>query len=405
MKQHEEPSTIAGGYIRIPVANFTWAWSQYLTGGLRLYDLRTWMACFEILARRCGVRSRGDVNVKIRELHGLLGGVGGEHVRASLRRLAKAGLVENLEGEFRLVENTLQLPEAESSRFQTLLKKLGTSRRVIPVPRRLLRWLVAEGTKVSIATGIAHVLRCCYLHGVKATTLGACKASWIAEVFQVGRRNVLIAREKLIAEGWLERLPVPQWYKNRYGGRYRMMPEKTKTTELCTTQTTPPSGLFPIKTTLPVSNQNLPTEFQNQKPCSAPAVGVRVEKVPKPEKPNWHRIELGDLRNGTRLVELFRQAVCRQLVSESEADRLRFFTAAEHSLGTATRNPAGLFRHLVENARWHFCTQADEDRARQKLAPPKDTGSSLLQRVGLSLRRMRFDSHPSSVLNSACGSK
>jgi hypothetical protein len=48
-------------------------------------------------------------------------------------------------------------------------------------------------------------------------------------------------------------------------------------------------------------------------------------------------------------------------------DRLHVFTAAEHALAVGTHNPCGLFVHLVKNKLWKFCSERDEDLARQRL--------------------------------------
>jgi hypothetical protein len=68
------------------------------------------------------------------------------------------------------------------------------------------------------------------------------------------------------------------------------------------------------------------------------------------------------------LAILHEQAHRAGYVNGSEADRLRFFAAAEHARGVGTRNPAGLFAATVRQQRWSFLTLADEDLARRKLA-------------------------------------
>lgn len=66
---------------------------------------------------------------------------------------------------------------------------------------------------------------------------------------------------------------------------------------------------------------------------------------------------------------LHTQAYRARLVGNSEADRLKFFAAAEHAVGYGRKNLAGLFVSVVQGGLWHHLTLADEDRARRLLTP------------------------------------
>jgi hypothetical protein len=74
-----------------------------------------------------------------------------------------------------------------------------------------------------------------------------------------------------------------------------------------------------------------------------------------------------DLREVGRALQLFDQAVEKQLVSPSEDGRLKFLAVAEHAGAVGTVNPGGLFARLVRRGWWHFATQDDEDVARRRL--------------------------------------
>jgi hypothetical protein len=71
-------------------------------------------------------------------------------------------------------------------------------------------------------------------------------------------------------------------------------------------------------------------------------------------------------RTTARLLELHREAVRLGYVGHSEAERLKFVAAAEHSLSHARKNPAGMFATIVRCGLW-FQTLHDEDRARRRL--------------------------------------
>jgi len=74
-----------------------------------------------------------------------------------------------------------------------------------------------------------------------------------------------------------------------------------------------------------------------------------------------------DLSDDDRLLALFEDAQRGGVVTGSEADRLRFVAAAEHARTVGTRNPCGLFVHLVRSKLWHFITQDDENAGSKRL--------------------------------------
>ena len=92
-----------------------------------------------------------------------------------------------------------------------------------------------------------------------------------------------------------------------------------------------------------------------------------MHRMPPSKAPSWRHVEHHDLVDARRLLTLYEQASGTGAVAESEMERLHFFTAAEHALAKGRRNPCGLFVHLVKHKRWNFCTERDEDLARQRL--------------------------------------
>jgi len=96
------------------------------------------------------------------------------------------------------------------------------------------------------------------------------------------------------------------------------------------------------------------------------------------------------LHDTARLLVLFGQAVEAGWIGGSQADQLRFVTAAEHALAVGNSNPCGLFVHLVRQGVWHFATQADEDAANLRLkrhlygdCRPKDRDNARIERPAL----------------------
>jgi hypothetical protein len=96
--------------------------------------------------------------------------------------------------------------------------------------------------------------------------------------------------------------------------------------------------------------------------------------------PTLNDVRVEDLKDTGRLLRLHAQALARELVGSSEADRLRFVGAAEHALALGKGNPPGLFMYLVRGRLWRYLTQGDEDRAHARIkrelrgTPPSGPG-------------------------------
>src|SRR5712691_8090207 len=76
-----------GGFVFLTVPQLCLIWWAYRTRLIQLMDFRVWFAAHEMVARRCKLAPDQVPDYTPKELHGLVGGVGGEHLRASLRRL------------------------------------------------------------------------------------------------------------------------------------------------------------------------------------------------------------------------------------------------------------------------------------------------------------------------------
>lgn len=209
------PQPIAGGYVLVPTAELCAAWSLYRAKRIRLIDLRTWLACRELVARRRFARGH-KVRFTHEELHRLVGGVGGEHVRGSVRRLEAANLLHWSETAIRFGGEP-EAPDAVRDQIRSMVRQFSPARKFVPVPRRLLRLLAGGGRRAVIATLLAHLARCLFIRGGEAKPSGFCKASWVAGVFGVAERNVKDARAHLVALGVLVPNDVPQWRMNRFG--------------------------------------------------------------------------------------------------------------------------------------------------------------------------------------------
>jgi hypothetical protein len=251
-----------------------------------------------------------------------------------------------------------------------MAEKIATARRLVPVPRRQLRFLANGARRAVVATVLGHLMRCLFLKRGQVNARGFCKASWIADVFNVGVRNVKDARRHLEQIGVLLPVATPQWRMNRLGkclainlGWSRTAGEREKRN----TRSAPPRAVFTTRSAPPESNKELLTELKNQNPATRGRSGVCERGERNPRSPVLSNIVPDDLRSVGRLLALFRQAVKARLAVPSEHARIQFVAAAEHARAIGTRNPCGLFAAIVRRKLWHVITQHDEDAALSKL--------------------------------------
>ena len=77
-------------------------------------------------------------------------------------------------------------------------------------------------------------------------------------------------------------------------------------------------------------------------------------------------VVMADLEVATRTAQLFVQANRLGWIGGSPADRLRFFTTAQHAQRAGDR-PCALFASLARRRCWVYGSLSDEDTARNRL--------------------------------------
>lgn len=386
-----------GGFVLISVMKLAMTWWAFRTGLIRALDLRVYFACHLVVAARCRTMLGRVPSFTHAELAKRTG-VGEKSTRASLRRLERAGLLTWSESGITFSASPDALACSDLSGFWAMFERLPNRKRLVPVPRRILR-LIANGASPSlIATVIGHLIRCLYYwpdEGCRSH--GSCKSSWIASVFGISLRGAKSARKVLVELGWLVRKKAPQWRMNRNGLQVEINldwqnprmhtvnapPAELPQAEPPPSETTghevaPPPAENCTAFAPPDSDKELSYgESKNQKPASGGPAGVCIheskkeeptrEPTPPAAPPTLCNVVSEDLRDTGRLLELHRQAVDAGLITSCEQDRLRFISAAEHARAIGKANPCGLFMHLVRSKLWHFPTQDDEDRANARL--------------------------------------
>src|SRR5215831_4603733 len=388
-----------GGFRFLTVVQLCLLWWAYRTRLIQLRDLRVWFAAQEMVARRCQLAPGHIPEFTPQELQGLVGGAGGEHLRASLRRLAAAGLLTWSATQLTFATSPTDLRgQHDLSAFHTMSAAIPNPARRVPVPRQALR-LIAGGCRPSvIATILGHLIRCLYYREYRCISGGWCKASWIADIFRVDLRNIKAARKHLVTIGWLQRRPIPQALCNRWGSYTlinlswtRAAMAKAVQDDAQTPPTTsplPPTLCTPISPPPPKEHTEPFQDAQHQKPAppadltppslplystaltsSGSASGVKEQHQDKnlaPRVPTLSHIVPEDLQETARLLTLFEQAQTHGLIGTSDSERLTFLGLAEHAKVVGSANPCGLFAALVRRQCWHFVTDSDEDAAHQR---------------------------------------
>ena len=296
----------------------------------------------------------------------------------------------------------------DTTPVQEALDEIPNHDRRVPVPRRIVRLIAGGARRTLIATLLGHMVRCLFYRSGKVHPSGVVKASWVADVFGVSERQVHLQRQHLIELGILVRLDTPQRVLNRHGQWFAFdldwspaapapvgapgdaLPAKGETVpeppvaslpaeatppdggrggEAAPSEPSPPPAEIPPQTVTPKGNSEpLREDLKTSKPGSAGPAGFsktdREEKIPDP---TLRDVRPEDLRNPARLMDLHAQAVEQGAISNSEADRLNFFAAANHARVIGSVNPPGLFVRIFRSKLFGFLTQDDEDVARAQI--------------------------------------
>lgn len=343
-----------GGYVLIPAMHLLRAWWAYRSGNVRLLDLRVWLASFELVARRCGFAKGRIARYRERELTLLVGSTADEHMRASIRRLEAASLLVWSGGHVKPLGGVAS--EDDEDGLGAVVSLVANTRRRVPVPRRLLRFLSLSRKPVLIATVLGHLLRCVYSRRGGVRSDGFVKAGWIADVFGVDERNVKAARSWMVSASLFSLRTAPQRILNRYGVPGSVNVHWKDEARACRP---PPLSCLSTTESPPPRRTGISSSGRswNQKPANPCGPdGVRMKKA---ARTSFH-VPLGALQRHQALAALQLEARRLGLLSGSEADGVRFFAAACRARRCATRNPEGFFAALIRKRQWHLLSGLDE---------------------------------------------
>lgn len=360
---------IEGGYQPVTPIFLGNLLTNYFSRAISWPSVQIAFACLEMTARReAAAKSRPKwkkskerfckfTSQEISHLTGLnLRAVG-----KGLSKLRKAGIL-------RCEKTVIQFEDSPQGGAVELIEELAckrSTRRMIPVPRRAIRFIAGHSTSTLSRVMIGYWVRGL---SMKRKTYEVCgkgtvKASWLADTFQLSLRSVRYAQAKLKSLGWIGKdIGSKQWKLNIDGAYFQIDLKWSPSLAVPNSRIAPPPGNKCTSVAPPIENKFTPSDHKNQ--STVPKTGVlKTKKEMRATKPSVHRIFKTDLFDKGRLEMLFLQAVKLGWARQCEADRLKFFGAAiraRQAEGDSERIFAGILRKRL----WKHVTARQEDEAR-----------------------------------------
>lgn len=376
---------IAGRCRRISVHQLCMAWWLYVEGRITRRALRVYFAAHEMAERRA--YSAAQATFSIEELKYLVGGRGSVTADAALsadvRRLGDLGLVKLRRQSIEFAQSIEELQVDDATGFAQLIDRMPHPRRIVPVPRRTLRALAAGFGRGVMAFMIAAMIRSLFWHRGQTRPYrvdGRMKGSWVADVFGVNRKTVTNARTRLIELGWLEPMPAQQWELNRWGAHDRIVTDWSPGNDLeasvesregeggadsggIASPPAPDSTVIasPDLNKLPSSDEE---EKKHRKLHLVSREGTTGQTTDRAL--SLQNIRPEDLADTKAVLELHEQAQVAKLADGGERGELEFVAMVERARAHG-RRPGALLMWLLRKRRSEFITQADEDRALERL--------------------------------------
>lgn len=353
-----------GGFYFMRARSLLAAWILLKREAIKFYDLRLWLACHEMIERRCTLEPDRLPFFQEKELIQLVGSGNISKVTKGIQKLTKVGLLEWERNCINIDTHKAELTLEDSDDWLDTLTSVKNNRRKIPMPRKVLRHVIKTRNVNLIGTLFGFLFRCLYYRKDRCVSGGRCKVSWISEALQLNERNVKSAKKQLVELGWIIPGDADQRSLNRWGQPVIINLLWQATPNSAKAKTPPPIAQNNAKLPPPIYNKKPLTGSNTQSPNGT--TGVK-NKTLSQKRPSLKHIDLEDLIIATRLDELYRQATEAGRLPHSEFNRLLWFAAAEYALEVGKRNPCGLFVKLYSEKLWHYITQKQEDRARAKL--------------------------------------
>jgi len=348
------------GYRLVRVNQLLAGLAAFDAGEITFRALRVYLASFELLAIReaaSRARPRGrkpKPQFRRSELAAQLGLGPDASVEREVALLKRAGLVSFTEHAVLVADDP-----SHGVRLHALLGGRG-AKRLVPVPRRMLRFLAACSKPALVKTVIAYLIRGLSLDASgEVRGKGTAKISWICALSGISERAARSARAELIRMGWITKDTGSFQRKLNRDGAYFVIDTAWRRAR---------SAFAPLAARsrsrfapLP-ERPETPSELKNQKLWPPADAGL----LKKETKPDLRNVRPEDIRKPSRLRELFEQAALEGWLERSEAGFLKFAAAAVRAnrlSGDAVR----VFMGIVRKRLWHHISASDEERARAVL--------------------------------------
>ena len=290
-------------------------------------------------------------------------------IKKSLRQLHATGIVS-----WSAQEVTIERPIQAYSNAQVGIIGETSAKRLVPLPRRVLRFLARCRKASLIRVMLAYMVR-----GLRRSkkdginNKGAVKCSWIVELTGLCLRSVQTARKALIDLGWLSKdTSSTQRKLNRTGSYFVINVEWAERSLQANVGGEKKEPLFasppPQKRTLfasPIKKQR--TSYGSTKTKITQSL---KEEIPPDgsgfcKKISFKNIKPEYLKTVSGVFALYHSALKLKLFTHSEQNLLNFFAAAVKAK-RSWRNSVAMFVWTVKNG-FQFITDQDEIRAQEIL--------------------------------------
>ena len=335
---------------------------------------RAYFGCLELLAiREAAERTTGKQKGRRfsrLELAELLGEE--RSPSKELGKLHRAGLLTFGESSISVHE-----PQTLNPDVINLIAGRG-GKRLVPVPRQILKFL-ASCTKPALAkTVIAYLLRGLSLaKGGELKTAGTVKVSWICKLCKISERAARAARAELIKIGWITKDQGSFQRKLNRDGAYFVINAAWRRV---LKQIAPPAPEKRTSFAPPIERKETLNRSKDQNLVTRPRTGIcKANKEDNLPPPSLKNIQFEDLRRLSRLREIYHQALKANWLADSEAS-LRNFVAAAARATRVKGDPVRVFVGIVKKGLWHHLTNEDENRAHRAIS--REQSSSLTEGPG-----------------------
>ena len=370
-KNNRIPDIPGGVYMISPLATVS-VWAALKLKLLAWHHLCVWIALWEVRTWRDTMEpaQRNLFRFTPKRIALVLGNKrAGPRLKLALADLQQLGLAFLTPTEISFTTSLDDLPPELRLETERMLKSLGNKNttHAIRMPRRLMRLVMKSRSKP---------LRAAVLFGMLLRMTPVKRYGWykgclstalLIDVSGFNESRIKHERAALIKEGCFERLETPVRVRQQYGDWYALSHNlPVLSDQKSTTNPQPPTP---------------PTTRNPQPPIKkpAPSFGIKTNQLlpAKPDvsrstcfaqptaTPSWYCIRPEDIGEPHSRQALYEDACSKNVIDDTQAEKLLFYAAMARAHRLATINPCGMLRRIVETTACRsYIADCDEDQAR-----------------------------------------